>query len=403
MKKRSTILFVVSFFAILVVVGVAYVAKGQFPYNDQLMQAATTIKNLFYLPSKEDHTVISGIFDMAPQQNQPAAASGVSREENQGLAASPAAPPEKKVDLDLTHDAGYLIMGDTLMQMCNTNEEVLTIYADTLNRLQAQLPDKRVISMVAPNSFPFYAPPQYMTAAVDQKAMIQTLYAKMDARILKVDVYSELEKDRSGYNFFRTDHHWTARGAYHAYTALCKTLGMTPSPLPSEPSGVIPDFVGATYNMVKQYPQSQAAFKNPDYIEYYLPKIAYTATYYQDALMQNGQPTQVVNPNIGDGEDKYIVFLEGYRPIIHIKTDTKNGRSLMLIKDSYASPMITYLLEHYENLYVVDFRTFNAPDLPPFNAVEFAKSNNIDDVMVENYPYVPNDKAYSEMIARMVP
>lgn len=212
-----------------------------------------------------------------------------------------------------------------------------------------------------------------------------------------------MKNNQNDYNYFRTDHHWTAKGAYHAYTAFCAASGISATPLAEKPSGVFNNYAGTLYAVLEQYPQAQAALKNPDYIEYYAPKVSYTATYYSDASMNNGQPMKVIQPQLSAIDDKYLVFLEGLRPVIHINTAVKNGRSILIIKDSYANALVPFVLEHYENIYVVDLRNFNTPTLPAFNAVEFVKNNNIAEVLIVNYPYVPNDKGYSEWVGKMVP
>lgn len=68
--------------------------------------------------------------------------------------------------------------------------------------------------------------------------------------------------------------------------------------------------------------------------------------------------------------------------------------SILIIKDSYANTFAPFLLEHYEEIYVVDIKNFDA--------VEFVEKHKIDQVMLINYPYVPNDYAYSEWIGKMI-
>ena len=53
----------------------------------------------------------------------------------------------------------------------------------------------------------------------------------LDASINQVAVLDALKNHNSEYLYFKTDHHWTADGAYYAYKELMKAKGMTPSPL----------------------------------------------------------------------------------------------------------------------------------------------------------------------------
>ena len=58
-------------------------------------------------------------------------------------------------------------------------------------------------------------------------------------------------------------------------------------------------------------------------------------------------------------KNKYGYFLDDNHPFIEIETGYQNGRSLFLIKDSYANCMIPMLSLHYEKIYVVDLRYYN--------------------------------------------
>ena len=60
---------------------------------------------------------------------------------------------------------------------------------------------------------------------------MQKIQAKMDKHVKNVDVYDVLMQQRTEYEYFRTDHHWTTLGAYYAYTEFCKAKGITPESL----------------------------------------------------------------------------------------------------------------------------------------------------------------------------
>lgn len=411
MNKKYAVILVSMFFIVLSGVGTMKIVKGNLPFESTFLQLSGTMKRLLYLPIQEDIMMVSGTFDMNPNVYVPKNDPKDKNTENKQEVSKPNETQQqpvqqetvkKNVDLDLSNTTGYLIVGDKLLQMCTTHEDSLHLYADNLNRLKSRLPNTDVISMVVPNSFPFYAPSQYVTSDVNQRVMIDRMYSQLYSEIKTVDAYSAINEYPEDYNYFRTDHHWTAKGAYRGYTALCETMNITPLPLPSKPSGVFTTYVGATYKTLQQYPQAQVALQNPDYVEYYIPTMEYEAYYYQDATMQNPTEMKVIQTNLSAADDRYLVFLEGLRPLIHISTQRKNGESILIIKDSYANALVPFLLEHYEDIYVVDFRNFNAPNLPDFDAVEFVEKHKIDQVLLVNYPYVPNDYSHSEWIGKMI-
>jgi hypothetical protein len=55
-------------------------------------------------------------------------------------------------------------------------------------------------------------------------------------------------------------------------------------------------------------------------------------------------------------KDKYLVYLGPNQPLIKIKTDVKNERKLLVIKDSYANTFIPFLTQHYSEITVLDLR-----------------------------------------------
>lgn len=46
-----------------------------------------------------------------------------------------------------------------------------------------------------------------------------------------VDIFDTLKEHNDEYIYFRSDHHWTADGAFYAYEEFCKTKGITEIPL----------------------------------------------------------------------------------------------------------------------------------------------------------------------------
>jgi hypothetical protein len=55
-------------------------------------------------------------------------------------------------------------------------------------------------------------------------------------------------------------------------------------------------------------------------------------------------------------KDKYLVFLGQNQPLVDIKTDVKNNKKLLVIKDSYANSFIPFLTQHYSEITVLDLR-----------------------------------------------
>ena len=92
----------------------------------------------------------------------------------------------------------------------------------------------------------------------------------------------------------------------------------------------------------------------PDTYYYYKPTNQYTIRYYDDAFR---------NPKDGSlfydwahGVNTYSTILGGDVNIAEIETDVQNGRTLVLIKNSYGNAMVPYFVDSFQKIYVVDFR-----------------------------------------------
>lgn len=307
----------------------------------------------------------------------------------------------------------FLIIGDRIMHIQETNHENNANYARVMNRFAqafnpnplqgSTTPDHRVISMIIPNSFPLYAPAEYKTDAHDTRNAITAIYDALDERIITVDAFSHLYDNREEYLFFRTDHHWTARGAWRAYIAFCEAMGLTPSDIILWEHGYIEGFVGLRYRQVQGHPQAAAAARNPDTVKFFLPPTGYTATVFNDAVMTVGREIAVVNPNLPpDTTNKYSIFTEGDHALIHIRTAMRNGKSIAVIKESFANAFIPFLLAHYEDIYVIDFRRFNREDQPALDLAAFVRERDINDVLIINNFSVPNSRSLTNALEGLI-
>ena len=57
--------------------------------------------------------------------------------------------------------------------------------------------------------------------------------------------------------------------------------------------------------------------------------------------------------------NQYEVFLGGNHPLVKICTTSETGRTLLVVKDSYANCFLPFLVEHYDKILVVDPRYYS--------------------------------------------
>lgn len=309
--------------------------------------------------------------------------------------------PETDPELDTPEesDASYagsvVVVGDRAMEIPTRLDDLITSYAGAVGNLAAAMgPDVRTISLITPNGGEFYSPESLHTGEHSQKDMIDFCYSQMDDKIITVDAYSKLRSHTDEYIYFRTDHHWTQLGAYYAYTAFCEAAGFDAVPLDQFQTGRYDIFLGSMYGFTEGYPQSEVLKQNPDYLEYYLPIADTHARYYADGNLESGTPVSVVYTELDDSvSNKYLCFIGGDTPICIVESDVP-GPTCIVLKESYGNAFVPFLTSHYGRIIVIDPREFNRDGKPTLNLTEFAADQGVDDLIVINYPYMINSKAF---------
>lgn len=149
-------------------------------------------------------------------------------------------------------------------------------------------------------------------------------------------------------HYYRTDHHWTAAGAYAAYAAYCEAMGVPARDWAQfGMERVSEDFYGTIYSKTldpKARPDEIWAPKN-------LPEVELT--------FDGGKTGEsVYAPEFLEQKDQYAYFFGGNWGRVDIRTGAGNGKRLLVIKDSFANSMVPYLLEEYEQITMLDLRYF---------------------------------------------
>lgn len=154
--------------------------------------------------------------------------------------------------------------------------------------------------------------------------------------------------------YYKTDHHWTTKGAYTGYQELCKALGITPIDDSTLKKDSYPDFYGTTYSSSGFWltpPDNIEIWSNPKNSDKNISvKITEGSNvktsgsmYFTDHLKE---------------DDKYPVFIDGNHALTEItNTNAKNG-TILLIKDSFSHSLAPFLAENYSKVVLVDLRYY---------------------------------------------
>ena len=286
---------------------------------------------------------------------------------------------------------GLYVNGDTAYELYYFREQPSNNYIYIINEFAKQIGNKATIyDMIVPKHYQisFSDEIRKKTGASDCNEAIEYMYGKLADNVTPVRIIPELIKHNDEYLYFRTDHHWTARGAYYAYVEFCRQKGIDPTPLSSyTQTGKADGFLGSLYSSDKN--KNPAAMeKNPDYIESFVPNgtnhlDVYNAdgTYYDWFAIVNTKATRYDT-----------CFISGDRPLIKIHNEQKpDGSSIVVIKESYGNAFVPFLVDSYEYVYVIDYRHWKG------SLADFVTENAIEDVLFLNV--IGNSTAYDNITA----
>ncbi len=152
---------------------------------------------------------------------------------------------------------------------------------------------------------------------------------------------------------FRTDHHWTVRGAYYAYCAILTAWDMEPLPIEAFTAETASDaFYGTSWR------KAGMKWIAPDVLEFYRwdGDEEYTTTIHDNQTSMQG----FYDRSYLDKTDKYSAFISGNHAYVTIEKN--NGEEqrprLLLIKDSFGHSLAPFLAYHFD-LEIVDPRYYN--------------------------------------------
>lgn len=220
-------------------------------------------------------------------------------------------------------------------------------YADNLDKLKIfaqEHSEENVTVMLVPSAFavqtdglPSFAP-AYPSDEMFAKAA-ETLSGTCDF----LDLRETFRGQASEGLYYRTDHHWTYKGAFLAYKSYCETTGLTAADFTH--TLVAEEFYGTLWSKALNFGQT------PDQV--YAPDVSgqITTDHKVGTLYDTAALTR---------KDKYTYFLGGNDGMVTVQNpECTTGKKLLMIKDSFANSLLPYLTEHYSEIVLVDLRYYN--------------------------------------------
>lgn len=292
------------------------------------------------------------------------------------------APTYQRIELNgdqQQYDAVYRV-GDTGYEMYSYVDSTAKKYADNVNAVADALAGKANVYMLPiPLSSGVSLPDELYGKDIfaDQKAAEQKIIGYMNGNVKSVALYDALLAHRTEYIYFRTDHHWTATGAYYAYEQFCKAKGITPTPISSYKVDEYDGFLGTFY---RDSNQNATMGENPDKVVAYHPLSTEATLDYGDSENANLTRGKIIyDESDAPASLKYGAFITGDNAYSVINNpDVTNGSSCIVVKESFGNAFVPFLTDHYQTIYVLDYRYWKG------SISQFAQSKGVQDVLFVN-------------------
>lgn len=256
-------------------------------------------------------------------------------------------------------------------------------YAEMANEYQFQLSSLgiQVYVMPIPSAIEFYCPDKAKNVMKPQSETIRGIYENLKFGVKPVDVYTVLGRHAAEPIFLRTDHHYPL-GAYYAAKQFAAVANVPFIDISKYKMHIVANFIGTMYG----YSKDVAIKKSPEDFVWYEPiGVRYETSYINYVVNDNFEvvsesketPGKYFYSNIKGGM-AYSIFMGGDTKITKVVTSTKNGRRLLIIKDSFGNALPGFLFGSFEEIHVIDCRYFTK------NIKTYCKKNCITDLLFAN-------------------
>ncbi len=285
--------------------------------------------------------------------------------------------------------SGHIIYNNAVHSIPYLVPSVAEYYGDVVSYYKYLFPNARVSTLSAPLSSAMLNVPSLKNKITDQNKMINTINSYLSEEINGVNCYEELYSHRNEYLYYKSDHHWTARGAYYAYVAFAESIGLEPTPLENFNEVLMNSkWKGSMYG----YTGDERVKEFSDEVYAYVTSKKHTMTTYNSKGVADK-----FNSSILTGYASYTGFINGDNAytVISVPENPKD-MTILVFKDSYGNAFVPYLVEHYSTIIVVD------PRYIYFDIYEHLKDYPLTDILFVNNLYNPNVLSYPKNLMRAI-
>lgn len=284
-----------------------------------------------------------------------------------------------------------LFTEDAVMEMYRKNSATEKMYTDAVNLYAKKLPENiELYNMLIPTQLEFQKP-IYKNLQDSQSEAIEEMYGMLDERVKSVNVLDTMKEHMDEYIYLRSDHHWTPLGAYYAYREFMLTEGSHSVKNTDYEKHEIKGFLGYLYDRVN----TPGIAKQPDTIEWYDVDTESSIDVKMHKIV-GGKLTEYDGVMYDEEKQNYSFFFGSDHPIVEM-TNSKNagGKTIVVIKDSYANAFAPWLITSYAKVVLVDPRIYKGG----FDTI--LKKFEPDEVLIMNYIFTTSFPDYCDMLKNL--
>lgn len=354
-----------------------------FPFREQLTKLNTSIKKL----SGFDSIAIHGDVDLGdeipdvplevPVTDEPQTEPQTTPETTapQTTETQTTENEEPTPDIKTQSLGAILVAGNSAYEYYNFSSKLAPDFINCVSNIKGAAGNKsNVYTLLIPTSMDITLHDSIRKDinSSDQKKALDYFNSSFKNVTAVSSIYDVEKAHKDEYTYFRTDHHWTALGAYYAYEEFCKAKGVTPIPVTDYLTTSFDGFLGTFYSSSGQ---SSALGDTPDTVVAYLPRNNV------DCTLTEADGKQYKWDVISDVSSytsnlKYLTFIGGDQALVTINNlDMTEGSSCLVIKESYGNAFVPFLIPHYKNVYVIDPRHYKG------TLSDFTTNNQVDDII----------------------
>lgn len=346
-----------------------------YPMRDGLIAADQKIESLYGITPSTMMVGSRKISDDIPDIDEAQADSGNEQpQEVEQISAPDSRAMESEIQKQIQQN--LYVKDGAAYSLYYYDQTAADIYTSALSKAAGELEGKtNVYSILVPNNSGAMLSDRELEAlgGADQEQAIDYYYSLSEG-VKTVDTIKTLREHNDEYLYFRTDHHWTQLAAYYVYQNFCEEKGIRPNELSDFQKMTFSPFLGTFYQEL----QNEDMAANPDFVDAYIPMATNDMTYWEtDGSQVNWHVIQDVTG--WNKNSLYSCFIGGDKPLVQINNpNLSDGSSCVVVKESYGNSFVPFLVDHYQTVYVIDFRyTKN-------NVMDFVQEHNVQDLIIIN-------------------